>query len=103
MANLLDNARIHGGGVSRVTIEVGDRRATRIAVEDNGPGVTHNERARIFERFARGSAGRSRSGGTGLGLALVAEHARAHNGLAWVEDSPNGGARFVVEFPEVRS
>ena len=103
MANLLDNARIHGGGVSRVTIEVGERQATRIAVEDNGPGVTHNERARIFERFARGSAGRSRSGGTGLGLALVAEHARAHNGLAWVEDSPNGGARFVVEFPEVES
>ena len=103
MANLLDNARIHGGGVSRVSIEVGERQATRIAVEDNGPGVTHNERARIFERFARGSAGRSRSGGTGLGLALVAEHARAHNGLAWVEDSPNGGARFVVEFPEVRS
>ena len=77
--------------------------AIAVQVEDNGPGVTHNERARIFERFARGSAGRSRSGGTGLGLALVAEHARAHNGLAWVEDSPNGGARFVVEFPEVRS
>lgn len=102
MANLFDNARLHGGGVSRVSIEsspVGHR----IAVEDNGPGVTQSDRARIFERFTRGSAGRSRAGGTGLGLALVAEHARAHGGTAWVEDAIGGGARFVVEFPFIAS
>lgn len=106
MANLVDNARIHGGGVTRVVIgdthddapEV-DRPMTFVAVEDSGPGVTASERARIFERFARGSAGRSRSGGTGLGLALVAEHVRAHGGRTWVEDSRTGGARFVATFP----
>jgi signal transduction histidine kinase len=79
------------------------RPAVFVAVEDSGPGVTPSERARIFERFARGSAGRSRAGGTGLGLALVAEHVRAHGGHTWVEDSPSGGARFVVTFPKGES
>lgn len=100
MANLFDNARLHGGGVTRVVVERPHPHVVRIAVEDRGPGVAPSERALIFERFARGSAGRSRAGGTGLGLSLVAEHARAHGGVAWVEDAPNGGARFVVEFPE---
>jgi len=67
-----------------------------VAVEDAGPGVAHSERRRIFERFARGSAARHRVG-TGLGLALVAEHASALGGEAWVEDRPGGGARFIVD------
>lgn len=100
VANLLENARLHGGGPTRVTIERASSGRTRLAVEDAGPGVAPSERAHIFERFARGSAGRTRVGGTGLGLALVAEHARAHGGQVWVEDVPNGGARFVVEIPE---
>jgi two-component system, OmpR family, sensor histidine kinase MtrB len=100
MANLFDNARLHGGGVSKVGIEQPRPGIVRISVEDRGPGVAPSERALIFERFARGSAGRSRAGGTGLGLALVAEHTRAHGGVAWVEDAPHGGARFVVEIPE---
>jgi signal transduction histidine kinase len=60
------------------------------------------ERERIFERFARGSVAagrRGRGGGTGLGLALVAEHVRLHGGRVWVEDRPGGGARFVFELP----
>lgn len=100
VANLLENARLHGGGPTRVVIERVPGRRMRLAVEDAGPGVAPSERARIFERFARGSAGRTRVGGTGLGLALVAEHARAHGGQVWVEDVPSGGARFVVEVPE---
>ena len=101
VANLLENARLHGGGVTRVSIGRTPTKRLRLAVEDAGPGVAPSERGRIFERFARGSAGRTRVGGTGLGLALVAEHARAHGGQVWVEDAPSGGARFVVEVPEV--
>ncbi len=102
VSNLLDNARQHGGGPTRISIEPDKRSGLLLAVEDSGPGVARGERQRIFERFARGTAARHRVG-TGLGLALVAEHAQAHGGEAWVEDRSGGGARFVVRFPATRS
>jgi len=98
LANLLENADHHGGGPQRVSIEPTDGPFALVAVEDAGPGVARGERVRIFERFARGSAARHRIG-TGLGLALVAEHATAQGGEAWVEEGPRGGARFVVRVP----
>lgn len=97
LANLLDNAREHGGGPIRVTMEMRGRHTFVLGVDDAGPGVARGERSRIFERFARGSAARHRVG-TGLGLSLVAEHAQAHGGEAWVEDRTGGGARFLVSF-----
>lgn len=100
LANLLENAREHGGGPIRVAMDVQGRTSIVLTVDDAGPGVARGERSRIFERFARGSAARHRVG-TGLGLSLVAEHAHAHNGEAWVEDRPGGGARFKVSFAEV--
>lgn len=100
VANLLENAAQHAGGPVRIGVEgSGDR--VRIVVEDAGPGVPQAEKARIFERFARGSAARHRVG-TGLGLALVAEHARLHGGSAWIEDRPGGGSRFIIELPAGR-
>ena len=99
LANLLENANEHGGAPIRVFAELAPKRTLVLGVDDAGPGVARSERARIFERFARGSAARHRVG-TGLGLALVAEHAHAHGGQAWVEDRPGGGARFKVSFPE---
>ena len=99
LGNLLNNANHHGGGPVRVSIEPSPvPNSVQLAVEDDGPGVAAGERTRIFERFARGSAARNRIG-TGLGLALVAEHAAALDGDAWVEDRPGGGARFVVRLP----
>jgi two-component system sensor histidine kinase MtrB len=99
LGNLLENATTHGGGPTRITIEPSPvKHSVLMAVEDEGPGVAASERTRIFERFARGSAARHRIG-TGLGLALVAEHATALGGEAWVEDRPGGGARFVVRLP----
>ena len=100
IANLVDNAQTHGGGMVRVTIEAEDGQV-RLAVEDAGPGVPPDDRGRIFEPFVRGrAAGRRGSAeGTGLGLSLVAEHVRLHGGRVWAEDRPGGGARFVVELP----
>lgn len=99
LGNLLENATTHGDGPTRISIEPGTaKRSVLMVVEDHGPGVAASERTRIFERFARGSAARHRIG-TGLGLALVSEHAQALGGLAWVEDRPGGGTRFVVQFP----
>jgi two-component system, OmpR family, sensor histidine kinase MtrB len=98
LANLLGNAEQHAGGAVCVCIENGTPGMARIVVEDAGPGVSTSEKSRIFERFARGTAARHRVG-TGLGLALVAEHAGLHGGRAWVEDRQGGGSRFVVELP----
>lgn len=99
LGNLLENARNHGGGPVRIELTAAAPGRFRLAVEDGGPGVAQGERERIFERFARGSAARHRIG-TGLGLALVAEHTAAMGGTAWVQDRVGGGARFVVELPE---
>lgn len=98
LGNLLENAQNHGGGATRIELARSLHGTIRLAVEDRGPGVAHGERDRIFERFARGSAARHQVG-TGLGLALVAEHSAALGGRAWVDDRPGGGARFIVELP----
>ena len=71
-----------------------------IAVDDEGPGIRESERTLIFERFWRGSSTRhSGSRGTGLGLALVAEHARLHGGSVRVEPVTPRGSRFVLRLP----
>lgn len=101
VANLVENAVNHGGGVVKVAVEVPGP-AARIAVEDRGPGVPPGERETIFEPFVRGGAAggrRGMDGGAGLGLSLVSEHVRLHSGRVWVEDGDQGGARFVVELP----
>jgi len=100
LANLAENADHYAGGVTGVRIEGQDTSVT-IAVEDRGPGVPPHERDAIFGRFARGAAAEQPGSprGTGLGLALVAEHVRLHGGRVWVEGRPGGGSRFVVELP----
>jgi signal transduction histidine kinase len=104
IANLLDNASKYGAGATSVSLHRVDD-GVQLAIEDAGPGIPSDERALIFDRFARGGgAGRRGSGdGVGLGLALVAEHVRLHGGHVWAEDRPDGqpGARFVVELPVV--
>jgi signal transduction histidine kinase len=69
-------------------------------IVDTGPGIPHDLRDRIFDRFARGTRSGRRGTGSGLGLALVAQHVQRHGGAVWVDDRPGGGARFVVEIPE---
>jgi signal transduction histidine kinase len=98
LGNLLDNAVRHGGGPCAVRLGSGGGRCW-IEVDDEGPGVSPADRDVIFERFVRGRVASARGGsdGTGLGLALVAQHAAAHGGHAAVLDRPGGGARFRVE------
>ena len=97
LVNLLDNADVHGGGVSG--IDVGRHGGWAVmSVDDAGPGVPAHERERVFERFARSGVRGSRPG-TGLGLSLVAETVRAHGGDVWCEGIPAGGARFVIRLP----
>lgn len=98
VANLCVNAHHHAGGVVRLGVRRRDSWAV-IEVDDAGPGVPDGIRERVFERFTRGTPGQRDTGGTGLGLALVAQHVRGHGGRVWVEDRPGGGARFVVALP----
>ena len=102
VSNLVENASKYGDGEVIISLERVDG-LVQLGVEDNGPGVIPAERELIFDRFHRGRAGgrRGRDSGSGLGLALVAEHVGLHGGRVWVEDRPNStpGARFVVELP----
>lgn len=95
--NLIDNAVKYGGGTP-VTVRA-EAKAGRITltVSDRGPGIPKGYEDRIFERFYRIDAGRSRAvGGSGLGLAIVKSQIEAMGGRVWVEQA-DPGARFVVE------
>lgn len=109
IANLIDNGKAYGGGDLDVTVFIPEDSphapCVHITVEDHGPGVAPSERDLIFERFARGASAGRRSGseGAGLGLSLVDEHVKLHQGRVWVDDRPDGepGACFVIELPTV--
>lgn len=75
--NLLDNALRYSPPGTKVRVETdidGDR--ALLIVSDSGPGMSPEDRPRVFERFYRGASGRRAGHGTGLGLAIVAEHVR---------------------------
>jgi len=74
-----------------------------IIVDDAGPGVPDELKERIFEPFKQGPTTSPQSPGVGIGLSLVARFAALHDGRAWVEDRPGGGASFRVLLKDVRS
>ncbi len=102
LTNLIGNALRYAPHDS--TIEVGARLATaagrdfvEISIADAGPGVPARERARIFEPYVQVEA--QRAGGLGLGLAICKRIVEAHGGVIHVEESPDGGSRFVFRLP----
>jgi two-component system OmpR family sensor kinase len=99
--NLVGNALVHTSGSVpvRVAVERVDDRV-RLIVSDDGPGIPLDQRAAVFERFTRLDASRTRStGGSGLGLSIVAAVVKAHGGTVQLAESEAGGAEFVVELP----
>ena len=98
--NLLSNA-LKYAAKENPKIEVKGQKfpaKVRFMVIDHGPGIPLAEREVIFEPFKRGSGSR-RVPGTGIGLATVAKTARVFSGSCWVEETPGGGATFIVDFP----
>ncbi|MEW6432769.1 MAG: HAMP domain-containing sensor histidine kinase [Myxococcota bacterium] len=89
LANLLDNAKRHGGGADALEVDVGAE-LTRFEVLDRGKGVPEDAE-RLFHTFTRGPDGGSTEG-LGLGLALVRRIAEAHGGTAWARNREGGGA-----------
>lgn len=96
--NLLRNAARHAR--ARVTVTVLSRASSVwLVVDDDGHGIAVEHREKVFDRFYRVQDDRSRdSGGSGLGLALVAEVVRRRGGAVKVTESPEGGARFQVRW-----
>jgi two-component system sensor histidine kinase KdpD len=99
LTNLLENALRHSppGGVVRVHLSVIPR-CIRIRITDQGPGVPHDDREKVFEAFYRGDVP-PETAGTGLGLAIARAIVVAHGGRIWIEDAVGGGAAMVVELP----
>lgn len=95
--NLVENALRYTPPGAHVTVEskAENGRAT-LVVADDGPGIPTEDRARIFERFYRGSNGRRLGPGTGLGLAIVAELVERWGGEVTLADGP--GTRIQVAF-----
>ncbi|ATY14652.1 sensor histidine kinase [Amycolatopsis sp. AA4] len=94
--NLLRNACRYASGQIVVSV-LASRSKVRVVVDDDGPGIAPEHRSKVFDRFYRVSDDRARSsGGTGLGLAMVAETVRRRGGKVRVGESPDGGARFEV-------
>ena len=96
---LADNAIRHGPSGSRVRIELRprDKGGATLTVDDQGPGIRPEDRARVFDRFWRAPG--ASAGGTGLGLAIAHWVVDRHGGTIEVGDAPGGGARFEVQLP----
>lgn len=90
--NLLRNAVEACGGQGEIEVTAGpEPGGIRIEVRDHGPGIPAELAGRVFEPYVTG-----KSGGTGLGLALVKQTVEAHRGTVTVRETPGGGATFVV-------
>jgi two-component system OmpR family sensor kinase len=103
VGNLVDNAGKHAPPGTPIRVQVSQPQGlTRIEVVDQGEGVAVVDRERIFAPFTQLDASTTRRvGGVGLGLFLVDRLVRGMGGKVWVEDNPGGGARFVVELPDL--
>lgn len=103
--NLIQNALEHtpAGGRIKVSALRADG-VILVSVEDTGQGVRLEQSEKIFDRFYRGDAGRSRGAGNGagagLGLAIAKSFVEAHQGRIWVERSDLGGAKFSFTLPQ---
>jgi len=102
VVNLVDNATKYSEAGKSVDVSASSQGdCIQIMVRDNGPGIDPVHLTRIFERFYRIDAGRSRrQGGTGLGLAIVKHIAQAHSGSVAVESQLGAGSSFYIRLPQ---
>jgi signal transduction histidine kinase len=97
--NVLDNARRHAR--SQITVELAEQDGhARLVVSDDGPGIPPEDRARVFERFARLDPSRTGANHAGLGLSIVQEIVTRHHGHVEITDDPTlSGARIEITLP----
>jgi signal transduction histidine kinase len=99
--NLIANAATHARSKVQVALVTGESGWVELTIEDDGPGISADERERVFGRFTRLDSSRAvSSGGSGLGLAIAQEIAERHGGtIAFSDPVVLGGARAVVRLP----
>lgn len=99
--NLLDNAVQYTGAGGKIRVHAStNHREAIVVVEDTGIGIPLADQERIFERFYRVDAARSReAGGTGLGLSIAKHIVDAHGGRIWVESEVGRGSKFSFSVP----
>lgn len=97
--NLIDNAIRHTppGGTITLQTEIEGKTRTGFSITDTGPGISPEVRSRIFDRFSQDR--NSHHGSAGLGLAIVSEIVKIHQGSVSVESPASGGSCFRVRFP----
>lgn len=99
LTNLLENAGRHAPKGSEINVSVlWLHGAVQVRVSDQGPGISLDERDRVFEAFYRGSSG-PETPGSGLGLAIAKAVVVAHGGRIWIEENPGGGCVVAFEIP----
>ena len=102
LRNLIANAIVYGPDGATVTVSVTARNDNIVlTVDDAGPGIRQADRQRAFERFNR--LGESRVNGVGLGLSIVLSVVELHGASIELLDSPHGGLRVRVDFPQTSS
>jgi len=99
--NLIGNTRAHTPADAPVSVSVARLNGNAlVSVRDSGPGMTSEEKERVFERFYRADPSRARaSGGVGLGLSIVSAVAEAHGGKVSVRSEPGKGSTFEISLP----
>jgi len=101
VTNLLANARAHTPSGSAITVKVdSNSEGAFVSVSDNGPGISEEDQARVFERFYRADPSRQRTAkeGSGLGLSIVDAVMKAHGGSVTVTSQLGEGATFTLHF-----
>ncbi|MDG2197433.1 MAG: sensor histidine kinase, partial [SAR324 cluster bacterium] len=101
LVNLIENAIKYSPEKRQVEIQGSlEKSEVMIEIKDQGSGIDARHLDRIFERFYREDAARSRKlGGTGLGLAIVKHIVQSHGGMVSVESNLNMGSKFTLKFP----
>ena len=103
LVNLIGNASKYAlkpGGIA-ITITRSEGEGVQFSIRDNGPGISPEDHARIFEKFGQvGNEHASRKLSTGLGLTFCKLAVEAHGGRIWVESAPGAGSDFRFTIPQ---
>jgi signal transduction histidine kinase len=102
LANIVENAIKYSPPSTSISIQVSGSETVNVAVEDRGETIPEDLRQKVFERFFRIEASRSReAGGSGLGLAIAKWAVEANDGSITLQAGHDGGNRFVIRLPAV--